>query len=166
MAWFASALKSACTADLAAQNVMALNTLQGLQAFPLMLTAGCLADQVTNTYCYVEAAHAASPADLFFYQLPQGLPLPNGTQPSCSSCVKSLMAAYATALEGDSEGLGDLRSVYGAAEQKAVAQCGAGYAQSTASVAGGASNGAGRLRVGWSWGALVVFGVAAACSVL
>ena len=184
MAWFASELQTECATDLKDENAMAVDTLQGaflrlpcplhpfslsirtnpptgLNAFPLMLTAGCLADQLTNTYCYVEAAHSSSPSDLFFYQLPQGLPLPNGTAPSCSSCVKSLMGAYASALGTNAAALGPLGQTYGAAEKEAVAQCGEGYAQATTAVEGGAANGAG--RVGVSWAALMLV-LAAVCS--
>ncbi|KZP20147.1 hypothetical protein FIBSPDRAFT_827247 [Athelia psychrophila] len=89
-----------------------------------MLAAGCPADQVTNTYYYVEAAQNQSPSDLYFYQLPMGLPLPNGTRPSCSSCVKSLMSTYASALHMGGNALSGLRGVYEAAAVAAEEECG------------------------------------------
>jgi len=137
MAGFASQLKTVCEAELSAENAMAVDTLQGLQAYDLMRTAGCLADQVTNSYCYVEAAHSSDPSDLYFYELPIGIPLPNKTTPSCSSCGKSLMGLYAQAVESAPEGtLADLKSTYGKAQALAVAQCGSGYAQSTSATSG------------------------------
>jgi hypothetical protein len=140
MAWFASTLKSVCSAELDGQNLMAVTTLQSLQAFDLMRTAGCLPDQVTNSYCYVEAAHSTDPSDLYFYQLPIGIPLPNNTTPSCSSCTKSLMGLYVQALESAPKGtLADLQSTYASAQLLAVAQCGSGYAQSTVKTSGTAA---------------------------
>jgi len=111
---------------------MAVETLQGLEAFDLMRSAGCLPDQITNSYCFVEAAHSTDPSDLYFYQLPIGIPLPNSTTPSCSSCTKSLMGLYSQALESAPKGsLADLRTTYNSAQASAVAQCGSGYAQAT-----------------------------------
>lgn len=112
----------------------------GLQAFDLMRTAGCLPDQVTDSYCYVEAAHSTDPSDLYFYQLPNGIPLPNNTTPSCSSCTKSLMGLYVQALENTpKDTLADLQSTYARAQLLAVAQCGSGYAQSAVKTSGTAA---------------------------
>lgn len=160
MAWFASTLQSVCSAELDEQNAMALATLQGnttfnldplyslintiysgLQAFDLMRSAGCLPDQITDSYCYVEAAHSTDPSDLYFYQLPIGLPLPNNTTPSCSSCTKSLMNLYVQALESAPKGtLAYLQSTYQSAQALAVAQCGSGYAQSVVKISGAAAS--------------------------
>ena len=64
-----------------------------------MRTAACAVNS-TNTYCYVDALQAASTADLYPYQLPLGLALPNTTVPSCSSCVQSVMNTFATGGKG------------------------------------------------------------------
>ena len=115
-----------------------LTSLSGLQSFNLMRSAGCLSDQPTNSYCFVEAAHSTNPSDLFYYQLPLGISLPNNTTPSCSSCAKSLLSLYAQALQSASKGtLADLQKTYLSGEEVAVAQCGAGYAEASA-VTGGA----------------------------
>ena len=99
-----------------------------------MRNAGCLPDQTTNSYCFVEAAHSTNPSDLYFYQLPIGISFPNNTTPSCSSCTKSLLGLYAQALGSASAGtLTDLQKSYPSGEKVAVAQCGAGYAQSLVS---------------------------------
>jgi hypothetical protein len=124
-------------ADSVSQS-FAPNTFSALQTFDLMRNAGCLPDQTTNSYCFVEAAHSTNPSDLYFYQLPIGIPLPNSTTPSCSSCTKSLLGLYAQALENAPAGtLTDLRKSYTSGQQMAVAQCGAGYAQSLVSSACG-----------------------------
>jgi len=115
-----------------------MQALQGLQSFNLMRSAGCLQDQSTNAYCFVEAAHSTNPSDLFFYQLPLGISLPNNTTPSCSTCAKSLLAIYSQALQSAPKGtLADLQKTYLSGEEVAVAQCGAGYAQASA-ITGGA----------------------------
>jgi hypothetical protein len=101
-----------------------------LQAFDMMYTAGCLPDQSSNAYCFVDAAHASNPSDLYFFQLPMGISLPNNTTPSCSSCTKSLMALYAQSLENAPKGtLTNLEKTYSSGQKVAVAQCGASYAQ-------------------------------------
>lgn len=148
MATFESTLQSVCSKELSTQNAMVVQALQGtallsvflavcsltpkfagFQGYNLMRNAGCLADQVTNSYCYVEAAHSTSPSDLYFYQLPAGIALPNTTTPSCSSCTKSLMGLYSQALQSAPKGtLTALQSTYSDAEKFTVAQCGSGYA--------------------------------------
>jgi hypothetical protein len=107
-----------------------------------MRTAGCLPDQTSNAYCYVEAAHSPNPSDLYFYQLPMGIALPPNTTPSCSSCTKSLLALYAQTLENAPKGtLTDLQKTYSSGERVAVAQCGASYAQALATANGAAGRG-------------------------
>lgn len=64
MAWFTSSLKTECAEDLKDNNALAVSTLEGLQAFPVMATAACLPDQSTNTYCYIEAVVNTNPSDL------------------------------------------------------------------------------------------------------
>jgi hypothetical protein len=102
-----------------------------------MRTAGCLPDQATNAYCYVEAAHSTDPSDLYYYQLPIGIPLPKSTVPSCSGCTKSLLALYSQALQNAAPGtLSNLQNTYASGANLAVAKCGAGYAQASATGGG------------------------------
>jgi hypothetical protein len=108
-----------------------------LQAFDMMHTAGCLPDQSSNAYCFIDAAHAINPSDLYFFQLPLGISLPNNTTPSCSSCTKSLMALYAQSLENAAKGtLAYLEKTYSSGQKVAVAQCGASYAQALTATSG------------------------------
>jgi hypothetical protein len=107
----------------------------GLQAFSLMYASGCLADPTTNAYCYVEAAVNTNPSDLYFYQLPLGMALPNSTTSTCSGCTKTLLALYDAALENatDLPNLSGLKSTYSGAARLADASCGQGYATLSAS---------------------------------
>jgi len=137
MAWFATTLQSVCSTELSAGNVLTAQTLQALQAFDMMHTAGCLPDQSSNAYCFIDAAHAINPSDLYFFQLPLGISLPNNTTPSCSSCTKSLMALYAQSLENAAKGtLAYLEKTYSSGQKVAVAQCGASYAQALTATSG------------------------------
>ncbi|KAG6811294.1 hypothetical protein H0H92_008090 [Tricholoma furcatifolium] len=145
MGWFAETLQSSCTADLQAQNEVAVSALrvpkntQGahdtdLRAYALMRQIGCLSDPTANTYCFLDAVHNTSPSDLYFYDLYQGLTLPNTTTLSCSACTRSVMSAYASALEDPTQAavLTGLSETYSSAAKIAVTQCGSGYATTSA----------------------------------
>ena len=96
-----------------------------------MRTAACVVNS-TNTYCYVDAPQAASAADLYPYQLPLGLPLPNATVPSCDACVQCVKGAFA---EGGA-GVSALTETYAEV----------GTVNSTCGAAQAAGSGAARLR--------------------
>lgn len=137
MSNFAKVLRSSCSAELAAQNSIIVTTLQGLLSYGPLRNGGCLADQATSSYCYIEAAASPSPSDLYFYQLPLGFSLPNNTKLSCSPCTKSLMAIYASTLQGsNSAQLTLLAKTYNAAAQSAQQYCGSMYATTATSRAG------------------------------
>ncbi|KAK0203449.1 hypothetical protein DFS33DRAFT_1383701 [Desarmillaria ectypa] len=140
MAWFASTLKTQCEADIADNNSNAIDTLASLQAYSTMYTAACLTDPTTDTYCYVNAVHNSDPSDLYFYELPLGISVPNSSTPSCSACTKSLMTVYADGLDNSSTSglLDDLRKSYPAAQELATGNCGSDYARTVAAVASGA----------------------------
>ena len=110
-----------------------------------MRTAACMANQRTNSYCFVDAIAASlngAPSDIYFYQLPLGTPLP-GTNTeqgiklsaTCSTCVRSLMDLYSQYLPLASGGGGlnngtDLliQNTYPDASAFVSKQCGTGYA--------------------------------------
>lgn len=96
----------------------------GLLSYTLMRNVACLADPTTNAYCYVEAVNKAS--DLYFYNLPFGLSLPNATVPSCSACTKNVMSLFS-----QNQNLTMLAGVYAPAATLANEKCGTGYVQST-----------------------------------
>ena len=132
MDWFASQLNSACAKELSINNALVQSTLLGLQAYPVVRTAGCLIDQRANTYCYLDAVHASSPADLYLYQLPLATPMPQGVTPSCSACAGSVLGVYFAALQDNAAGnesARGLQSTYESAASNASSTCGTGYAQ-------------------------------------
>lgn len=137
MGWFAASLKTACAQDLKDQNSMAVNTLAGLQAFQVMHDTSCLVDPTTNTYCFLTAVWNPNPSDLYYYQLPLGIDLPNSSTPSCNACTKSVMGIYAAAVQNSAQapGLTDLKATYEPAAELSVGLCGAGYAKTLASSA-------------------------------
>ena len=71
--------------------------------------------------------HNANPSDLYFYALPLGIALPQTVNSSCSTCTKSVMAAYAAG----GGNLTALQQVYNGAAAVANKQCGNGYVQIT-----------------------------------
>ncbi|TFY74622.1 hypothetical protein EWM64_g9390, partial [Hericium alpestre] len=70
MNWFLAQLPKQCQKDLDDQNETVMQAQAGLQMYALMRQAACLADQSTDTYCYVLAAINSNPSDLYFYTLP------------------------------------------------------------------------------------------------
>ncbi|KAL5499163.1 hypothetical protein ACEPAH_1681 [Sanghuangporus vaninii] len=163
MAWFASSLASSCATELSQNNLLVAQTQLGLQAYALLRQAACLVNQQADIYCYASAAHDSSPADLYLYQLPLGIGFPvTTTQPSCSTCAKSVLALYADALRGGNSSARGLEGTYEPAASQAESVCGTGFA--SVGVATKGSSGARRSwgSLGESWGALVM----SACCVL
>jgi len=98
-----------------------------------MYDTGCLVDPTTSSYCYISAVANSNPSDFYFYQLPLGIALPNGTTLTCSGCTKSLLGLYESALGNGAEliDLSGLRQTYPPAAALASSQCGQGYAISS-----------------------------------
>ena len=137
MNWFASSLKSQCSTELSQRNALVANTLNGLNLFSVSRQAGCLSNPDTNVYCYVQAAAQPSASDIYFYQVTFGLQIPNNTEPSCSSCTKSLMNLYLSAISGqdqikDDDTRNSLAQAYSHAADIAVGVCGKGFVQTIA----------------------------------
>ncbi|KAG9010231.1 hypothetical protein FRB90_007896, partial [Tulasnella sp. 427] len=127
MTYLASEIQkdTVCGIDLGDENAMALEALNGFRNYQFMREAGCLVNQRTNSYCFVDAVASTSPVDFYFYTLPLGTPLPNKTTPSCSTCVESLLSIYAT--QAGNQSL-DISKTYASAASKAADVCGANYA--------------------------------------
>ena len=121
----------------------------GLQSYSFMREVGCQVNNETDTYCYVEAAKSTHPSDLYLYQLPLGLALPNTTVPSCTPCVQSVMSAYAK----DGMASSKLRTTYGPAANIVNTACGNEFVATMNDIDG---NGAVASRV--SWGLASVLG--------
>ncbi|CAE6521434.1 unnamed protein product [Rhizoctonia solani] len=135
MSWLASEIvkPEVCGTDITNQNGNVLEALNGFKNYALMRQAGCLANQRSNAYCFVESVASSSPVDTYFYALPLGTPVPPKSTPSCSPCIKSLMSLYAESATDKSL---PLSKVYSSAQKLAVNSCGADYAQSIATNTG------------------------------
>ncbi|KAF9652659.1 hypothetical protein BDM02DRAFT_2541166 [Thelephora ganbajun] len=137
MDWFATSLKTQCTTELTQRNPFVVNTLNALGLYTISRNAGCQSNPATNAYCYIQAATLSDPSDLYFYQVQFGLRIPNNTRPSCSSCTKSLMSLYVSAISGQ-EGIKDdtvrsmLAQAYAHAARIATGVCGDGFVQNIA----------------------------------
>ena len=105
--------------------------LVGLQSYTLMRQVACLPNQNTSAYCYVEAASSRNPSDLYFYSLPFGLPLPNNSDLSCSSCTKNVMALFGSQVNETT----GLEKTYNAAAILASSKCGSGYVYTHSAIA-------------------------------
>jgi hypothetical protein len=129
---------SVCAQDLAAKHPVAVQALTGFRTYTLMRNAGCLINQRTNSYCFVDAvASAEGPSDLYYYSLPLGNPIPPKSTPSCSACVQSLLALYASYANNTTLPIHD---TYPDAAKKANDQCGDSYAPTVSSFSGAASS--------------------------
>ncbi|EPS95249.1 hypothetical protein FOMPIDRAFT_1025863 [Fomitopsis schrenkii] len=126
MEWFAEELQDVCATDLKANNQVATSSLLGLQTYSLLRQAACLSSNTTDAYCYVTALSSeAHPADAYYYTLPLGSPLPNSSDPSCSSCTQQIMSEFVT------QGLNTsgLRETYAGAAIITNKVCGSGFVQ-------------------------------------
>jgi hypothetical protein len=137
MGWFASSLKTQCANELSQRNPFVVNTLGGLDLFAVARQAGCLSNPDTNVYCYTQAAAESDSSDLYVYQIMAGLLIPNNTKPTCSSCTKSLMNLYISAISGQGEIKDDdvrntLAQAYAHAASITVEVCGNGFVQTIA----------------------------------
>lgn len=86
---------SACKADLATDNPIVIQALNGLVAYPVAFAASCLKDLNDNdgSYCFANAVtNITSSTDSYPYYLPIGQELPAGSRPTCNRVGRSHMA--------------------------------------------------------------------------
>ncbi|CAE6396130.1 unnamed protein product [Rhizoctonia solani] len=122
MSWLASEIvkPEVCGTDITNQNGNVLEALNGFKTYDLMRETGCLVNQRSNAYCFVESVASSSPVDTYFYALPLGTPVPQKLTPSCSPCIKSLMSLYAESATDKSL---PLSKVYSSAQKLASSSC-------------------------------------------
>jgi hypothetical protein len=103
-----------------------------------MRDAACLPDPATNIFCFLNAVRNTDPTDLYYYQLPLGISLPQTANPLCSPCTGSILGIYAQALQDttQADSLEGLKKTYKPAAAVAIKSCGSSYA--TAIANGGA----------------------------
>lgn len=137
MGWFASSLQTQCATEVTQRNSFVLKTHDGLRLYSLSRNAGCQSNPATNVYCYIQAATQSGSSDMYLYSVPFGLNVPNNTKPSCSSCTKSLMNLYVSAISGQ-EGPGGANvpggfaPAYANAARIAADACGNDFVQTIA----------------------------------
>jgi hypothetical protein len=79
---------SACKTDLANDNPLVIQALNGLVAYPVVFAASCLKDvhSKTGSYCFANAVtNTSSTTDSYPFYLPVGQELPAGSRPTCNS---------------------------------------------------------------------------------
>ena len=123
----------------------------GLEAYSVMREAACQVDTQTNTYCYVEAATSTHPTDLYLYQLPLGLSLPNSTVPSCTRCVQDLMSTF----QIDGANVTGLSTTYGPAADIINNACGSSFVSAVATTTGNGARASAVDRAVWAAGAVL-----------
>jgi len=137
MQWFASSLETQCATEITQRNPFVVKTRDGLRLYSLSRNAGCQSNPATNVYCYIQAVTQSDPSDMYFYQVQFGADIPNSTKPSCSSCTKSLMNLYVSAISGQ-EGPGGANvpsafaPAYAHAARIAADACGDDFVQTIA----------------------------------
>jgi len=97
-----------------------------------MYSAACAQDPRSDAYCYIEAAANLSPADLYLYQLPFGIDLPNSAVNfSCSTCSQGLLGIYADSLSNKTlaNDLDKLGETYKGAASIVNTACGSNFAR-------------------------------------
>ncbi|KAI0631242.1 hypothetical protein C8Q77DRAFT_1061993 [Trametes polyzona] len=151
MAWFADNIKTQCKGDIDANNPIVQDAVAGLEGYGVMRSAACQINSATNTYCYVDAAQSGHASDLYLYQLAIGLRLPNGTVPSCTPCVQTVMR---TLVQGGAD-LPALQKTYPAAAQVVNGACGAEFVANLASTGQNGARRAGERMVAAVAGAAI-----------
>ncbi|KAL8672349.1 MAG: hypothetical protein Q9168_003169, partial [Polycauliona sp. 1 TL-2023] len=85
-----------CAADYRREQPLVLAAYSGLVTYEPLYKAGCARDpSPPNNYCFANAiTNISSPQDSYPYYLPLGIPLPGGSQPSCTGCLKETMRIF------------------------------------------------------------------------
>jgi hypothetical protein len=138
MGWFAENMKTACAVEVKNNNALVTSTQIGLQSFTVLHDAACLTDPTTNSYCYLKAVGNSNPVDAYYFGIPLGIPLPKQSLTlTCSSCAKTLMHNYATALKDPAQAplLAPMQTAYTTSVTISAGTCGSSFASSLTSAA-------------------------------
>lgn len=121
-------LDANCGADYNLQNPTVRQAYNGLRAYDPLYKAGCEKDD-NSTYCFASAiTNSTSPSDSYIYYLPLGVSLPGGSQPTCSGCLRNIMAIFNEAASNKSQ---PINGVYASAAQLIDLGCGPGFVNAT-----------------------------------
>ena len=119
-------LDSNCGNDYKLQNPMVRQAHAGLVSYDPLYKASCLKDSSpSKKYCFANAVtNVTSPADSYVYYLPLGMPLPGGSQLTCSACLKGTMGFFAESAGNKSQ---PINAVYKEAAMMINMGCGPGF---------------------------------------
>ncbi|KAL8676725.1 MAG: hypothetical protein Q9186_006791, partial [Xanthomendoza sp. 1 TL-2023] len=135
-----------CGADYRRQQPLVTAAYNGLIAYEPLYKAGCARDPDNGIYCFANAiTNSSSPADSYPYYLPLGIPLPEGSEPSCTTCLEEMMGVF-------SEAAGDktqqpLLQTYPDAARIINGKCGPGFANQTVGNGKGAGQSSGATTI-------------------
>jgi hypothetical protein len=138
MGWFSDNMKTACATELKNNYALVTSTQIGLQSFTVLHDAACQVDPTSNAYCYLQAVKNSNPVDAYYFGIPLGIPLPTQSLTlTCSSCAKTLMHNYATALKDPAQAplLGAMSKAYTTSVAITAGTCGSSFASSLTSAA-------------------------------
>ena len=130
-------LDSNCGGDYKLQNPLVRQARAGLVAYDPLYKASCLKDPSPSSsssssdkkYCFANAVtNVTSPADSYVYYLPLGMPLPGGSQLTCSACLKDTMGFFAESAGNKSQ---PIAAVYKDAAMMINMGCGPGFVNQT-----------------------------------
>jgi hypothetical protein len=127
---------TACKADLANDNPLVIQTVNGLIAYPVAYTASCLRDN-EGSYCFANAVtNSSATTDSLPYYLPVGQELPGGSRPTCNSCLQDAMAVFA---QYGNNATQPISKTYSSAAQQISIYCGRTFVNVTAAPLKGAA---------------------------
>ncbi|KAL9612939.1 MAG: hypothetical protein Q9167_002468, partial [Letrouitia subvulpina] len=120
---------SNCGNDYNRQNPLIVSVYNGLIAYEPLYRAGCEQDGHGN-YCFANAiTNTSSPTDPYIYYMPLGIPLPGGSLPTCSACLKKTMGFFYQAAQNKNQI--QLSANYVPAAQMITIDCGPGFVNDT-----------------------------------
>ncbi|KAL8990158.1 MAG: hypothetical protein Q9177_001111 [Variospora cf. flavescens] len=130
----ASQLRQAsnCGSDYRREQPLVLAAYNGLVSYYPLYRAGCERDPESDNYCFANAIqNMTSPSDSYPYYLPLGIPLPGGSQPTCSDCLQRTMEIFHQAAEAGGQQQSPLATSFAGAAQMVNVGCGPGFSNQT-----------------------------------
>ncbi|KAL8651522.1 MAG: hypothetical protein Q9210_003199 [Variospora velana] len=123
---------SNCGSDYRREQPLVLAAYNGLVSYSPLYRAGCERDLESDNYCFANAIqNMTSPSDSYPYYLPLGIPLPGGSQPTCSDCLRRTMEIFHQAGEEGGQQQSPLVTSFVGAAQMVNMGCGPGFSNQT-----------------------------------
>ncbi|KAL8971889.1 MAG: hypothetical protein Q9197_003039 [Variospora fuerteventurae] len=123
---------SNCGSDYRREQPLVRAAYNGLVSYFPLYRAGCERDPESDNYCFANAIqNMTSPSDSYPYYLPLGIPLPGGSQPTCSDCLRRTMEIFHQAAEERGQPQSPLVTSFAGAAQMVNVGCGPGFSNQT-----------------------------------